>query len=130
MGRSVLRPYMNWARESLSYRYAGFVAPRRLDAGFVGKTCVGVFGELEFLVEDTGFDHEVADHIEVGFARSERTVGDAVERLGERPSQQRGLLIVVEAADEIGGVFAMWLARVEPQAGSRDAIDQGLDDFG
>ena len=47
-------------------------------------------------------------------------------RLGQRPAQQGGLLVVVEAADEIGGVFAMRLAGIEPQAGAGDAIHQRL----
>src|SRR5579859_7911424 len=108
---------------------AGFVSPGCLSTGLNGKAGVGVVAELQFFVQDAGFDHEIAHHIEICLAGCERAVGDPIHRFGEGPAQECGLLVVVEAADEIGCVFAVRLAGIEPEAGSGDAIDQGLDDF-
>lgn len=97
-----------------------------MNAGAVGEAGVGVFAEFDFLVEDSGFDHEVADQVEVGFARGEGAVGDSVHGLGEGPAEECGLLVVVEAAYEVGGVLAVGFALVEPETGARDAVYQDL----
>ena len=99
------------------------IAPGCLAAGCIGKTGIGVFREGDLLFEHAGFDHEIAYQIEVGLARRELAVDDAIQRFGERLPEERGFLIVVEATDKVGGVFALGAALVEPETGARDAID-------
>src|ERR1700733_3767270 len=108
---------------------AGFISPGCLDTGLVREAGVGVVAELDLLIQDPGFYHQIAHHIEVCFARGKGAIGDPVHRLGQGPSQQRGVLVVVEAGHEIRGVLTMGLARIQPEAGTGDAVHQGLDDL-
>ena len=61
----------------------------------VREASVGVITEFNLLVQHTGFDHEIADHIEVGFTGCQGAVSDPVHGLGQSPSKQCGFLVGV-----------------------------------
>ena len=72
-----------------------------------GESCVDEFFEGDGVIEHAGLHHQVDDRFEIGAARRQRLVFDAVDRVRQRPAQKLGILVKVEAPDEIGGVQAM-----------------------
>src|SRR5271156_2605 len=94
---------------------ARLILPRGLKGLFVGKSSVCVIAELYLFIQDSGLDHQIANHIEVSLARGERRIHDAVQRFRQRPTQERGLLVVVVAAYKIRSVFAVWFSLVQPK---------------
>src|SRR5260221_9016472 len=60
--RSTLFPTRR-SSDLFSERVARLELPRSLNRGFLGKTHVRVFVELDPLLEEAGFDHEIAHHV-------------------------------------------------------------------
>ena len=92
--------------------------------GAVGEARVDVLLERDPLLEHARLDHEIPHHVEVGLARREARVDDAVEGHRQRVPQESGRLVVVVAADEIGGSLAVH----ERSVGAVDITVQS-DDF-
>src|SRR5262249_47234705 len=106
------------------------VLPGGLAEGALGEAHVHVLPEGDLPVEDAGLDHQVGDQIEVGLARREPRVDDAVEWLGQGMTQDLRPLAVVVTGDEVRGVLAMRPALVQPKPRTGDAVDQDLHGFG
>src|SRR5580658_9133329 len=116
--------YMNFSSRGYFFKCDGIslcsgdtclIFPRCFEAGFFRKASIGVVAKVQLLIQHTRFDHQVTHHVEVGLPWREWTIDNPVERLCESPSQQRRLLVVVEASNKIGCVFAMRLALVQPE---------------
>ena len=106
---------------SLRRRNARLVSPGRLRGSSIGKSRIGVLTELDFLAQNSRFDHQIANHVEIGLARGQRTIHNAVHRIGQGPAEQSRFLVVIKASDEIGGILAIGLALIEPQTRAGDA---------
>ena len=99
------------------------ILPRGLRTRSIREARVRVFVEINLAVQNAGLNHQIAHQIEIWFTRRQRGVHNTVQRLGERPAEQGWFLVVIEASDEICGVFAMRFALVQPQAGAGNAVD-------
>ena len=51
---------------------------------------------------------------------------DAIEWIGQCPSQQTRILVVIEAGCKVGRVLPVGLAFLQPQSGAGDAVHQDL----
>src|SRR5205807_4494458 len=93
---------------------SGLVLPGGLVAGLIGEAKIHVLLKFNFLVEHSGFDHEITHQIEVWLAGREGAIHYTVQRLGKRPAQQGWVLVVVEASDKISRVFPIRFPQFQP----------------
>src|SRR5580700_11291288 len=93
------------SQDSLGLCNARLILPRGLKGLLIGKSRICVIAELYLLVQHSGLNHQVTNQIEIGLARRERRIHNAVQRLCERPTQECWLLVVVIAAYKICSIF-------------------------
>src|SRR5215831_859886 len=130
MSVQAFRRLFTLPRISLRLSTPRLVLPGGPPGGAFGKPRIDVVLEGDLPVEHAGPDHEVAHQVEIGLARREPRVDDAVERLGQRVAENLRTLPVVVAGYEVGGVLTVRPPFVQPQTGPGDAVDEHLHGLG
>ena len=111
---------------SLRFEPSRFVVPGSLHSCAFGKAGIDVVRELDGAIKDPGFDHEVANDIEVRLVRRKGGIDNTGDRIGQSPAQQLWILMIVEAAHEVGCVLSIGTSFLKPQSRPGNTIHEHL----
>src|ERR1700730_13607464 len=98
---------------------ARFIMPSGLRLRAFCKSGVDVVLELDGAIQNSRFDHQVANQVEIRLERSEECVHHSIGRIRQGPAKEFGVLPVIIAADKLRRVLAVVNVILKPQSGSR-----------